>query len=270
MAKAASSRSGGEMVRDVPYARAGAPEIRRNAGLVRWLRHNFYFAMALTIVAVVVYGFSRTFDSNLAHPPYPRPWILYVHATVFPLFILLFAIQAALVRRGNIRLHRLVGPLGLALGALLPIVALATAIVMDRLHAAHGEQPDFFPAFFAVHVNDEIAFAILFTLAALLRQQPTFHSRLMFLSACILTDAPFSRFPVFQAHPFAITLGLAYVCADALILCGVARDWLVDKQIHAVYRRAIPALVIGQIVATTLFATAPAWWLAIVHRTIGA
>jgi hypothetical protein len=49
----------------------------------------------------------------------------------------------------------------------------------------------------------------------------------------------------------------------------VARDWLVDKRVHAVYRYALPSIVVGQIITTTLFATAPPWWLAISHAFIG-
>jgi hypothetical protein len=250
--------------------KSGARPIARFAGTAAWLRKNFYFTMAVVIAAVVVYGFSQTFAVNLEHPPYPRPWILYVHATVFPLWILLFLTQTALVRRGSTGVHRSLGPFGLALGALLPIVAITTAIVMDRLHAVHGEEPYFYPAFFIVHINDEVAFVALVGLAALLRTKREFHSRLMFLGAAILTDAPFSRFPAFQARPFAITLGIAYACVDLLILCGVTRDWLLEKRINAVYRFALPALVGGQAITTAIFATAPSWWLAISHRIIGA
>ena len=240
------------------------------AGPAEWLRKNFYVSLAFALVAIVVYGFSQTFEANVAHPPYPRPWILYVHATVFPLWILLFLTQTMLVRLGRSRLHRTIGPFALVLGALLPIVAIATAIVMDRLHAAHGEEPYFYPAFFIVHINDEIAFIALVGLAALLRRNYAFHSRLMFVAACILMDAPFSRFPAFQASPFAITLAVSYACVDVLILCGVVRDWLLERRVHGVYRFALPALVAGQVITTTLFWTAPPWWLALSHRIIGA
>lgn len=240
------------------------------AHLAGWLRRNFYVTMAVAIAVIVLYGFAQTFGPNLEHPPYPRPWILYVHAVVFPLWILLFFVQTVLVRSGNARLHRFVGPFGLVLGALLPIVAISTAIVMDRLHAVHREEPDFFPPFFSVHINDEIAFVVLVGLAALMRTRREYHSRLMFVATCILTDAPFSRFPALRFDPFAVTLAISYACSDALILCGVARDWIVDRRIGAVYRYALPPLVAGQTIATLLFAFAPPWWLAIVHRIIGA
>ncbi len=232
---------------------------------------EFYFAMALLIVAAVIYGFSRTFANDLIYVPYPRPWILYVHATVFPLWILLFLTQTALVRSGNVKLHRRIGAFGLVLGVIVPIVAIATAVIMDRLHIAHGEQNDFFPPFFAVHVNDMTAFVILFGLAAIYRKRkPEWHRRLMFVATCVLTDAAFDRFPAFRDNHPAMALAVAFACVDGLILCGVARDWIVDKSVNVVYRYVLPALVAGQVLATTLFATAPPWWLAVSHALIGA
>jgi hypothetical protein len=225
--------------------------------------------MALLIVAVVLYGFGQTFSKNLLHPPYPRPWILYVHAVVFPLWIALFVAQTALVRSRKVNLHRRLGAFAIGIGMLLPVVAIATAVIMDRLHAAHGEQNDFFPPFMIVHLFDEAAFLTLIVLAAVLRRQPDFHRRLMFVAACQLTDAPFSRFPAFIVSPFAITLAIAYACSDVLMFCGVARDWLVDGKVHAVYRYALPALAIGQIVTVAVFYFAPAWWLAISRAIIG-
>jgi hypothetical protein len=238
--------------------------------LAGWLRQNFYFAMALLIVAIAVYGFSHTFAPKLLDQPYPRPWILYVHATLVPLWLLLFLTQTALVRSRNVKLHRRIGTFGLVLGTIMPIVALVTAVTMDRLHIAHAEQNDFFPPFLIVHINDTTAFLTLFGLAAILRKNRELHSRLMFVATCLLTDAGFARFPAFIFPRFAITLGIAYAGVDALILCGVARDWFVDKSVHAVYRYALPSLVIGQVITTALFATAPSWWLSISHALIGA
>lgn len=239
--------------------------------MTAWLRRNFYFAMSLLIVAAVICGFSRTFASDLIYPPYPRPWILYLHATLFPLWVLLFVAQAALVRSRNVALHRKVGVFGLVLGSLLPIVAIATAVIMDRLHVVHNEQVAFFTAFLIVHINDQIAFVILFFLAAINRKKnPELHKRLMFIATCVLTDAAFDRFPAFRDYHPAAALAFAFACLDALILFGALRDWLVDRRVHAAYRYALPVLVAGQIVTTVVFATAPPWWLAISRAIIGA
>jgi uncharacterized membrane protein YozB (DUF420 family) len=238
--------------------------------LAGWLRRNFYFGMALLLVAIATYGFSQTFVDKLIRVPYPRPWLLFVHGSLVALWLLLFLTQTALARSHHLKLHRNLGWFALGVGTIMPLVGLVTAIVMDRLHIAHGEQNDFFPPFMSVHINDTAAFLVVFGLAAILRTKREFHGRLMFVATCLLMDAPLSRFPAFRASHFWITLAIAYAGVDVLILMGVARDWLVDRTVHVVYREALPWLLIGQAIATTLYAVAPPWWLAVCHAIIGA
>src|SRR5215470_9530492 len=95
--------------------------------------------MALLIAAVVVYGFSFTVGQNLLHPSSPRPPILYVHAALFSSWLVYFFAQANLVRSRNVRTHRRLGWLGLALGLAIPIVGVATTIAMGRLHRGEGQ-----------------------------------------------------------------------------------------------------------------------------------
>jgi hypothetical protein len=54
---------------------------------------------------------------------------------------------------------------------------------------------------------------------------------------------------------------LGFVCADALILFGVARDLLVDRRIHKVYLIALPLIVIFHASLVYVWRAAPAWWL---------
>ena len=72
---------------------------------VKLLQNYFYFSMSLLIAAVVVYGFSRTVNENLIHPAAPRPFILYLHAAIFMDGCCSY-VQSALVRTGNVRMHR--------------------------------------------------------------------------------------------------------------------------------------------------------------------
>jgi hypothetical protein len=37
--------------------------------------------MSLLLAAIVVVGFKRTVNENLFHPPVPRPFILWIHAS---------------------------------------------------------------------------------------------------------------------------------------------------------------------------------------------
>ncbi len=250
---------------------AGALAARKPGILAAFLRRNFYFTMALVISASVIYGFAQTFAAGIIHPPYPRPRILHVHAAVFVGWLALFITQTALIRSRNVRLHRTIGTFGLALGVLIPILALVVSLTIDRMDIQHNILHR--PQFLTVQLNDIIGFSVLFPLAAWLRRKPEYHRRLMFLATCYLTDAGFDRWPmlnpVFAQSP-ALGYATAYLMVDTLVVAGIARDWIVDRKVGVVYRYALPFFLLTQATTLALYTTAPVWWISLCHRMIGA
>jgi hypothetical protein len=225
--------------------------------LAGWLKRNFYFSMALLIAAIVAYGFGRTLDAKLIHPASPRPLILYVHAIVFTLWVAIFVAQTALVRQRLVRWHMRLGILGLAVGTVLPFLGAATGIVMANFNMRAGQQSA--PAFLIFPIAYMLAFGVLFGFAAAARRKhPEFHRRLMFVATCTLTVAAFARFP-------NVPLGMWDVCVDLLIFMGIARDWIVNRELHVAYRYALPAVVALQIVINVTFLTGAGWWLQVAH-----
>lgn len=228
------------------------------AGMRPLLERNFYFTMALMMVAAVVYGFSHTVEANLLRPAIARPPILYLHVLTFVAWLGLFTAQSALVRSRRIRLHKQLGLFGAGLGAAVFAIGIATSLVMTRFHALNvvpGAPP---PAFLIVPLNDMVAFAGTFGAAILLRRKPEYHRRLMLMATAALTAAGWGRFPEIPAAMF-------YLGVDGLILLGVARDLIVIRSVHSAYLYALPAMIAGQIVAMTIVIRQPAWWLSIVH-----
>src|ERR1022692_2541534 len=75
----------------------------------------FYFFMSLLIAAVVIYGFSHTVNQNLVHATPPRPWLLWLHGSLFSGWVAFFILQSALVRTRNVRIHRTTGWFGVGL-----------------------------------------------------------------------------------------------------------------------------------------------------------
>jgi hypothetical protein len=63
---------------------------RHHARPVTFLRQYFYLCMSLLIAVVVVYGFSHTIGQNLLHASPIPPFILTIHAIVFPGWVLFF------------------------------------------------------------------------------------------------------------------------------------------------------------------------------------
>jgi hypothetical protein len=233
------------------------PVIGRNGLLDRY----FYFAMSLLFAAIVVVGFSRTVNQNLFHPAIPRPLILWFHGAAFSAWVVFFIFQSALVRTHNVKWHRFFGWFGAGLGAAMVLLGFTTAVVMGRFDAVQLHQPD--PAFLSIPFYDMVAFAVPLVLAISWRRKPEFHRRLLFIATCALMDAPFGRFD------FLFNNNLFFACLDAVLLLGVARDLLVNRRVHTVYRYALPLVIMGQGLAIYLWRGAPSWWLRITHAIIG-
>lgn len=251
----------------IPVA-AKPSSARKASALSRFLIKYFYFCMSLLIAAVVIYGFSHTVDENLIHATPPRPLLLWIHGTVFTGWLVFFIFQSALVRIHQVKWHRLTGWFGAGLGVLIPVLGISTAIVMHRFlfihfHAAAVQVPPTpaNPVFLSIQALDMLSFTVLFWLAVIWRNKPEYHRRLMLIATCVLTDAGFARWPITPHHWF-------YVCVDALILLGMARDLIVNRRIHVVYRYALPILIACQIFAVQIWLREPAWWVRITNAIV--
>jgi FtsH-binding integral membrane protein len=225
------------------------------------MEEYFYFAMSLLIAVIVVTGFSRTANQNLFHPAIPRPFLLWIHGAAFSGWVAFYIFQSALVRSHNVKLHRQLGWIGFGLGTLMVPLGFTIAIVMGRFDTARLHQSD--PTFLSVPFYDMIAFGVLLTLAISWRRKPESHRRLLFLATCCLLDAPFGRSDFIFYHY------LFYPCLDGVMLLGVVRDLVVNRRVHAVYRYAMPLLIVGQAIAVYLWHGSPAWWLRTTHAILG-
>jgi hypothetical protein len=228
----------------------------------RFFDHSFYFVMSLVVAPVVVYGFSRTINAGLIHPPSPRPLILYLHAAIFSGWVLFFILQSALISARNVKLHRQLGWFGLALGVSIPIIGIATTIAMTRLRMQEGRGDA--AQFMVVPFFDMVSFTGAFALAFLYRKRPEFHRRLMLIATCSLTAAAFGRFPyaLMPRHWF-------YAGVDALILVGIVRDLIVTERVHPVYLFGLPMLATGQTAAIFTYVKSGQVWMRLAHAILG-
>jgi hypothetical protein len=225
----------------------------------------FYFVSGWLVLAALVYGFSQTISQNLLHAAVPRPPILWVHAGAFSAWIGLFLLQSALVRSRRVRWHRRLGVAGLILGAMIPPIGVATALVMARFDVVQGLRDQAYAAaHLSIPLNDMIFFASTLFAAAWWRKRPDVHRRLMLVATCLLTSAAFPRFPFIM-----ITALRWYPGVDALLLLAVARDLSVQRRIHRVYLISLPPILLAQPVAMWLFLARPHWWIQFAQHLIG-
>jgi hypothetical protein len=220
-----------------------------------FLRQYFYLCMSLLIAVVAVYGFSHTIGQNLLHASPIPPFILTIHAIVFPGWVLFFILQSALVRSHNVRLHRTLGWFGLAFAAGVLVIGYLTATGMDRFALQRLQFTDA-PAFLIIQLMDLVCFAVPFALAIYWRRRPEFHRRLMLIAASGLTDAAWARFPL-------IPLAYSPAGVDVLVLLGILRDLIVDRRIHKVYLYAFPLLIVLQVFCMQTYLHASSWWVRI-------
>ena len=225
------------------------------------LDRYFYFFMSLLFAAIVVTGFSRTVDHNLFHAAPPRPFLLWIHGAAFSAWVAFYMFQSLLVRSGNVKWHRFFGWFGVGLAALMVPLGLTVAVVMTRFDAAQLHLSD--PTFLSIPFYDMVVFAVLVSLAVFWRKKPELHRRLLFVATCGLLDAAVARFD------FIFYNNLFFPAVDLVILLGVARDLLVNRRVHDVYRYALPVLIVAQSLTVYLWRGQPGWWLRITQSIVG-
>ena len=232
----------------------------RRAGF--WSQY-FYFFMSLLIAVVVVYGFSHTIGGRLIHPKVAPPRIIYLHAAVFSGWIVFLILQTALVRMRKVRVHRTIGWFGVAIGVMIPVVGISTAISMDRFNIFTLHESGI-ASFMAVQFCDMISFTVAFALAVYWRRKPEFHRRLMLVASFALTAAAWGRMP-----PPWFSDNWFYIGVDFLVFLGLLRDVIVMRRVHPVYRYALPALIAAQSTAMYLVNVNPPVWQRITARLLG-
>jgi hypothetical protein len=237
------SVNGGLM--EATRARSALPPISFNAGY------------ALLVAAIIFYGFGHTVGSTLIHYKTSPPPILYLHAILASLWVLLFVLQTFLVGARHVRLHRRIGPWGLALGCAVILVGAATAIVMrQRSVAEHGATPDVV-AFLAVPLfNSLLSFAIPFLIAAALRKRAQWHRPMMLIGATALTMAAQARIP-WMPPPVSL------VITDGLMIVAALHDWGQRRRLSPAWYWGIPAMAALQAGSLYLAFAAPAGWVKI-------
>jgi hypothetical protein len=227
------------------------------------LGQYFYFFMSLLIAVVVMYGFSFTIEKTLIHPALPRPLLLYVHAAMFSGWLVFFILQTALVRTGNVLLHRRIGLFGAVMGSAMVLLGVATAITMARFNMIQLHHNDA-ESFLIIPLFDMLCFGTTLGLAVLWRKKPEYHRRLMLVATCALTAASFGRFPQWLLPSVYFYSGV-----DLLILLGVIRDLIVNGRVHQVYLYVLPLFVVGQTIVTYTVFHQLSYWQKIAHTIMG-
>ncbi|MFT3843371.1 MAG: hypothetical protein QM723_40690 [Myxococcaceae bacterium] len=231
---------------------------------------GFFFAALVALIWLgILGGFIPEIVAHVRAGKAAYPPIIHVHGAVFGGWLVVLTAQLALVRTGNLRLHRSFGLAGVGLAAVMMVVGPLTAYTMDRLEFG---TPDDNTPFFFVQLTDMLSFGVLASAAFVLRNHGAAHKRLILLATLYISDAGFSRLlgdPVHNAlgdGRVAYFLGL-YLGNDLLILALGAYDLLTRRRLHPVYLAAIAWVVVVQLVSVH-YRWDPGW-LAVATKLLG-
>lgn len=125
---------------------------------------------------------------------------LHVHAAAMFLWVALLVVQASLVGRGRLGLHRSLGKLSIGLAILL--VWSALVVVQESLQAAGGQVTGAHLQLLALPLGGLGIFAIGYILALVYRRDRALHGRYMVVTALGLAGAGVNRLFLFHVPGF--------------------------------------------------------------------
>lgn len=228
----------------------------------RRFERRFYLAFCGGFLALVLWTFARTFYLKAFFKTPPLSLLLHIHGAVMSGWVVLLAVQSALIAARRVRWHRKLGVFGAVWAGLLVIFGTTTTIhaavreVRGRTAFARSQI-----LITSLDLVQMLLFAGFVIVAIRLRRRTDYHKRLMVLTiACMLPDA-LARLPVSFMTNRLILWGL-----DAFVLLCVGVDSLGHRRLH-------PAFAWGALLVLGLFHAGLHWfrhpgWIAFASRLL--
>ena len=157
---------------------------------------------AVCAFLIVFAGFARTFYLRQLFETVGLPLLLRLHGLLFTAWLVLFFVQARLVARHHVKLHRRLGIVGVVLAPLAGCVALAVAFRAGR--RLFLTDPASLTSLrvrpLAMDFGTILMFLTLAITALCLRGRPEAHKRLILLASCSILLPAIARIPfLFEA-----------------------------------------------------------------------
>lgn len=208
-------------------------------------RESVYTWIAVVTFLIIFAGFARTFYLKTLFGTPVLPFYLHLHGVIFTLWFVLFFVQARLVARHRVDLHRRLGVLG---AALIPLAAaLAMGVSIHAVRRGYLKNPASFANHdlrpFALDLGSSLMFAVLAVCALYFRSRGAIHKRFMVLASCSLLLPAIGRIPfVFDAVHLWGLVGLTEITPIACIVY----DTINQRRLH-------PAFLWGGLVLLSSF-----------------
>lgn len=215
---------------------------------------GFYATLTALMIGLVIAGFWPYFNA-IGRDTVVRPLLVHVHGAVFCGWMLLLALQVALVQQRRTDLHRRLGSWGIAYGWAVFVMGIVATIVAPVAHVARGEWTiDQAASFLILPIGDMALFGGLFWAAIAARRRPQEHKRYIVLATIALLFAPAARL-----MEFAGAGGILAVWLFPLLIAAAYDLWLLGR-VHRTYLAGSAVLVCG---FSRIFVMEHDWWLRI-------
>jgi len=161
----------------------------------------FFSAMPFVMLAMVLYGFARTyFLVGMVAAPLPNK-LIHIHGAAFTSWMILLIVQTALVSTRHVKWHMKLGLFGFGLAAAMIVLGLLAAV--DAMRRGEGPLGLDAQTFFVIPISGMLLFGVLVFYAYKLRRNTEAHKRLITIATIALMDAAVGRWPiaVLQKYP---------------------------------------------------------------------
>jgi hypothetical protein len=195
----------------------------------------FYVGVTGTLLVLVLVGFAPLYSASVSAGTLPL--LLHVHGAVFLFWTILLLVQASLVARGSVALHRRLGVLGASLLPVMLVLGYMTTVFGARrghpvwkIPAQPVPEGFLFAdslAFMTVPLGDLVLLAAFGAIAVWHRKRPEIHKRAMLLAGigCMVPPAV-GRLPF--GDPVAATL----VVFALLLAACLVHDYYERGRLH--------------------------------------
>jgi hypothetical protein len=177
---------------------------------------SFWQKFTLGLAVFIVFGFAQ-FGARGMVDYRAVPVSVHVHAVVMLAWLALVVVQATLVQRDNLALHRKLGWAGTVLAAGVVVMCSYVGITINRM----GMQPPFFtqPYFLALTQLNAVVFGGMVVAAILRRRETEWHRRLLAGTLVLFMEPALGRLlPMPLIMPWGEWLALAIQLAVLGIL----------------------------------------------------
>ncbi|MGH7027279.1 hypothetical protein [Brevundimonas sp.] len=222
-------------------------------------RGGFYLGMALTGLAVVLLGFSRTYMAPMARGDFQAAAVVHLHGALAFGWVLLFVLQPGLIRAERYGVHMRTGLLGLGLAAATAATAVPVALLAVARDLASGFGPGAVSSLPGVLTSMAIFLGLVLAGGwAAARGHGGTHKRLMLLATIVVLWPAWFRLRHWLPGVPDPQFWLGVVAADFLMFAAMIRDRLVEGRVHPVWLWVgLPILVEQTLEA--VFYDAPLW-----------